>query len=79
MPLAGRPGRRWFSLAGAASLLDFTVSVACSQGLPALLAMVFRRRGRSCASGLGMMGYQTAYTPVAKRFRLSCTRSSTRP
>src|SRR5256885_11555002 len=64
MPLAGRPPR-------SDVLLLLTVSSTCSQLLPALVVMVFRRRGRSCASGRGMIGYQTAYVPVAKRLRLS--------
>ncbi len=34
-------------------------NVACSQGRPACLANVFRRLGRSCASGRGITGYQT--------------------
>ena len=53
MPLAGRPPR-------SDVLLLFTVSVTCSQLLPALTAMVLRRRGRSWASGRGMIGYQMA-------------------
>src|SRR6218665_9335 len=56
MPLAGRPGR--LRLLAAVRWPDLTVSVACSQLLPALLANVFRRRGSSCASGRPMMGYQ---------------------
>ena len=58
--LAGRPGRLRSPSAFSVSLLDLTVSVAWSQLLPALVANVLSRRGRSCASGRGMMGYQTA-------------------
>ncbi|CKT47844.1 Uncharacterised protein [Mycobacterium tuberculosis] len=61
MPLAGRPGRCVSpDAASFVILLDLTVSVACSHDLPALVAIVFRRRGRSCASGRGMIGYQIA-------------------
>ena len=53
-PLAVRPGR---SLGSRGPWLMF--SVACSQGRRAWLHIVLRRRGRSCASARGMMGYQT--------------------
>src|ERR1035437_7888170 len=60
MPLAGRPGRITAPASSDVSLLDLTLRVAFSQGLPALVARVLSLRGTSCASGRGMIGYQTA-------------------
>ena len=55
----GGSGRTTSPATSVVSLLDLTVRLALSQLRPALTARVLSLRGKSCASGRGMIGYQT--------------------